>query len=122
MITLVTACWALMEQRCEASCGDYLVHHDSAGSHALKGLLGKTDLPTNHSAPACPCQGPGCSSRSEAPAIPAPVSPEIPAEWAYFIEQIRDRDTASHGWSLESELLLVRSSSRRLERPPQAFV
>ena len=122
MITLVAACWVLTEERCDASCGDYLVHHGSSGSHAVKGLLGNPNSPTNRSVPAYPCQGPGCSRRSEAPAIPAPVSPEIPAEWAYFVEQIRDRDTASHGWSLESELLLVRGSGHRLERPPQGGV
>ncbi|MCX7419663.1 MAG: hypothetical protein NT013_09010 [Planctomycetia bacterium] len=119
MITLVAVCWASTEQRCEASCGDYLLHRASSPSHGANGLLGKADSSSDRSVPACPCQGPGCSSRSETPVTPAPVPPELPSEWACLTEQIRDCGAVSHGWSLESEWLLIRSSGRRLERPPQ---
>ena len=119
IFTLVAACSVLTEQRCDASCGDYLVHPGVSGSHSLKGSLSQSDSPTNRPTPVCPCQGPGCSSRSEVPTVPVPVPPEIPVEWACFVEQIRDRGDASHAWSLESELLLLRMSGQRLDRPPQ---
>ena len=117
IFTLVAACSVLTEQRCDASCGDYLVHPGASGSHSLN----QTDSPTNRPTPVCPCQRPGCSSRSEVPTVPVPVPPEIPVEWACFVAQIRDRDDASHAWSLESELLLLllRMSGQRLDRPPQ---
>ena len=119
MITLVAVCWTLTEERCEASCGDYLVHHGSVQWQGTNGLLGKTDSPSDRPIPACPCQGPSCSRRSETPSAPAPVPPEVPSEWACLTEQIRDPDAVSQDWSLESELLLIRSNGRRLERPPQ---
>ncbi len=119
-ITLVAACWALTEERCEAGCGDYLVHHNSSQLHGANGLFGKADSPIDRPVPACPCQGPGCSRRSETPAAPAPIPPEMPTEWAFLIEQIRDRDATSQSWSLESELLLFRHSGQRLDRPPRA--
>lgn len=115
MITMVAAVWALSEGRCEASCGDYLVHHDSMKSKAL----GNTESPIERSTPACPCQGHGCSRRSEIPAAPAPVTPEAPSEWACLVGKIRDCEAIPNGWSLESELLLVRSNGHRLERPPR---
>ena len=119
IITMVAVIWAMSAGRCDASCGDYLVHHDSMKTGAPNGVNGKTELPIESSIPACPCQGHGCSRRSDVPAAPVPVSPEAPSEWACLTEKIRDCDTITNGWSLESELLLVRNSGHRLERPPQ---
>lgn len=119
IITMVAAIWAMSAGRCEASCGDYLVHHDSMKTAAPNGVNGNAELPIEGSPPACPCQGHGCSRRSEVPAAPVPVSPEAPSEWACLAGKIRDCEAISNGWSLESELLLVRSNGHRLERPPQ---
>ena len=105
--------WFVSEQNCQASCGDYLVHH---GSQAQS--TDSSNLP--HDLPSTPCQGANCSRRSETPPLPTRPTVETTfVEWLCLVEQIRGQDDESHTWSLESASLMARHTSQLLDRPPR---
>ncbi|MBC7820246.1 MAG: hypothetical protein IAG10_25460 [Planctomycetaceae bacterium] len=105
--------WLVSEQVCQASCGDYLVHH-STQTHSAD----ESSLP--HGMPATPCRGANCSRRSETPPLPTrPTVETTSVEWLCVIEQIRGQDDESHRWSLESAPLMARYTSQLLDRPPR---
>ena len=104
--------WLISEQACQASCGDYLVHH---------GTQAKSTDPANtpHGMPTTPCRGANCSRRSETPPLPTrPTVETTSVEWLCVIEQIGGQDDESHHWSLEFGSLMARHTSQLLDRPP----
>lgn len=105
--------WFISEQGCQASCGDYLAHHDTQ-KQAADGSSRPHDMPKT------PCRGANCSRRPDAP--PAPTRPTVETtsvEWLCAMEQIRDQDDESTRWSLESVPLTARHTSQLLDRPPR---
>jgi hypothetical protein len=121
LITLMAlaACGLMTEKRCEASCGDYLVHHGATSTRFPAGAPGTQARPgdrTEHGKPSGPCNAPSCSRRDEAPVPLPPTLPDAPAPWACLGEQIRD--VASRSWqaSLESACWLGWLSDQRLDR------
>ncbi len=124
LITLMAfaACGLMTEQRCEASCGDYLLHHAPTSTRFPSGTAethGRPGDPTEHGNPSGPCNGSGCSRRDEAPVPPSRTLPDTPAEWACLGEQIRDVASRSRQTSLESGCWLSWLSDQRLDRPPR---
>ena len=104
-------------ERCQASCGDYLVH--SGGDAAL----GHDEPSDPAKTPARPCHGPSCSRRSDVPPLPnRPTTVEIPNELACVIEQIRDAKIPKLEALLESELLVAGRSLSCLDHPPKVRV
>src|SRR5262245_31531341 len=62
-------------QRAQAECGDYLM----IGRHKAKMTDDSSPKPTVP----CPCKGPQCSQRPEAPVLPPAPPPSVaPGEWA----------------------------------------
>lgn len=118
LLAVVIGLWFGSEQKCQASCGDYLVHHGDRQTLLTK--HGDTGLPKQN--PVSPCRGANCSRRSEVPPLPTrpTVETSISVEWACLLQQIRDQDDESSKWSLESDRVLARHTSHRLKRPPRA--
>lgn len=70
--------------------------------------------------PTTPCRGANCSRRSEVPPLPTrPTVETTVMEWACVLQQIRDQNSDSSEWSLESGEVLARHLSHRLKRPPR---
>ncbi len=117
LVAIVLGFWFGVEQTCQASCGDYLVHHGDQAHSLLP--TGGSDTP--HQMPTTPCRGANCSRRSEAPPLPTRPTVETSSmEWACVLQQIRDQNSDSSEWSLESGKVLARHLSHRLKRPPRA--
>ncbi len=118
VLAMFVVCGLMAEQRCEASCGDYLVHR-GVPSHSTLIRTGLPDSPQD--VPAGPCRGANCSRRSESPPLPTrPTTVESSSvEWLCVIVQIRDQDDESKAWSLESDSLMARHTSQLLDRPPR---
>lgn len=113
VVVAVFGFWFLSEQACQASCGDYLMHHDTQARAADGSRL------PQHMPPA-PCRGANCSRRSDSPPLPTRLTIETTAaEWLCLFEQIRDQDNESAWWSLESDSLKARYTSQLLDRPPR---
>lgn len=116
LVAILLGCWFGGEQTCQASCGDYLVHHEDRADSVLP-----TDGSDNsHQMPTTPCRGANCSRRSETPPLPTRPTVETSSmEWACVLQQIRDQNSDSSEWSLESGKVLARHLSQRLKRPPR---
>ncbi len=117
LAAIACAVFGVSAERCQASCGDYLVH--SGGDVAV----GHDDPSDPAKTPARPCHGPSCSRRSDVPPLPnRPTTVEIPNELACVIEQIRDAKIPKLEALLESELLVAGRSLSCLEHPPKSRV
>ncbi len=105
--------WLASEQACQASCGDYLVHHTTQSQ-------ANDDSSLPREVPTTPCRGTNCSRRSETPPLPTRPNVETTSvEWLCVIDQIRGQNDESHRWSLESVPLMARHASQLLDRPPR---
>lgn len=116
LVVIALGFWFGSEQTCQASCGDYLQHHGDQ-VHSLKPADGSD---ASHRTPTTPCRGANCSRRSETPPLPTRPTVETSSmEWACVLQQIRDQNTDSSEWSLESGKVLARHLSHGLKRPPR---
>lgn len=117
LVAVAFGFWLFSGQICQASCGDYLVHPNDPSQLART----KDGTGESRQTPTTPCRGANCSRRSEVPPLPTRPTVETNSslEWACLMQQIRDQNSDSSEWSLESGKVLARHLSHRLKRPPR---
>ena len=104
--------------RADASCGDYLGHHDM--TVAVQSGDPLSPIHRGSIPPQLPCRGPHCRQAPDHPPMPAPnVSFEVQDHWVWTrITQLRPLDATSFLAHLKDPTPLPMIAFR-LDRPPR---